>query len=213
MSGRRCRLAAAIELVVGEPWADLDGWEPAVGTAARYRELACQAEEQLVREELASGHYGAALAAASELVVREPLREQRWAALALAQYRAGRQGEALRTIGRARRVLIGGAGFAARTGAGRPGAGPSWPRTPPWRARRPWRVGMAGPAPIEDWPPIGSTTPSGFSAGIGRSPSAWASWTPPAWSPSWARRGRASPLWPGPGSLRRCAGTAGRWRW
>jgi DNA-binding SARP family transcriptional activator/WD40 repeat protein len=99
------RLASAMDLVVGEPWADLDGWEPAVGTAARYRELARQAEEQLVREELASGQYGAALAAASELVVREPLREQRWAALALAQYRAGRQGEALRTISRARRVL------------------------------------------------------------------------------------------------------------
>jgi DNA-binding SARP family transcriptional activator len=100
------RLAAAMDLVVGEPWADLDAWEPAVGTAARYRELVCQAEEQLVREELASGQYGVALAAASELVVREPLREQRWAALALAQYRAGRQGEALRTISRARRVLV-----------------------------------------------------------------------------------------------------------
>jgi DNA-binding SARP family transcriptional activator/WD40 repeat protein len=99
------RLVAALELVVGEPWADLDGWEPAVATAARHRELARQAEEQLVREELASGRYGVALANASELVVREPLREQRWSALALAQYRSGRQGEALRTIHQARRIL------------------------------------------------------------------------------------------------------------
>ena len=98
-------LVSAMELVVGEPWAELDGWEPAVAAAARYRELARQAEEQLVRERLASGQYGVALAAASELVVREPLREQRWEALALAQYRAGRQGEALRTIRRSRRVL------------------------------------------------------------------------------------------------------------
>ena len=98
-------LGAAIELVVGEPWVDLEGWEPAVAAAARYRELARQAEEQLVRAELASGRYTAALAAATEQVVREPLREQRWEALALAQYRAGRQGEALRTIRRARRVL------------------------------------------------------------------------------------------------------------
>ena len=98
-------LRAAIELVVGEPWVDLEGWEPAVAAAARYRELARQAEEQLVRAELASGRYGVALAAAEEQVVREPLREQRWEALALAQYRAGRQGEALRAIRRARRVL------------------------------------------------------------------------------------------------------------
>ena len=98
-------LEAAIELVVGAPWVDLEGWEPAVAAAARYRELTRQAEEQLVRAKLASGQYGAALAVAAEQVVREPLREQRWEALALAQYRAGRQGEAMRTIRRARRVL------------------------------------------------------------------------------------------------------------
>jgi DNA-binding SARP family transcriptional activator len=98
-------LRAAIELAGGEPFADLDGWAPAVAAAARHSELARQAEEQLVREELASGRYAVALAAASELVIREPLREQRWEAMALAQYRAGRQGDALRTITRARRIL------------------------------------------------------------------------------------------------------------
>ena len=98
-------LGAAIELVVGEPWVDLEGWEPAVAAAARYRELARQAEEQLVRAELASGRYGVALAAATEQVVREPLREQRWEALALAQYRAGARGRRCATIRRARRVL------------------------------------------------------------------------------------------------------------
>jgi DNA-binding SARP family transcriptional activator/WD40 repeat protein len=98
-------LRAAIELLMGEPLVDLDGWAPAMAVAARYRELARQAEEQLVRAELASGRHQVALTAASELVVREPLREQRWEALALALYRVGRQGEALRTIRRARQVL------------------------------------------------------------------------------------------------------------
>ena len=34
-----------------------------------------------------------------------PLRERRWALLAQAQYQAGRQGEALRTLHQARTVL------------------------------------------------------------------------------------------------------------
>jgi DNA-binding SARP family transcriptional activator len=99
------RLAEALELVVGEPFADLDGWEPGVAAAARVAELVRRAEEQLVAAWLAAGRYQEALTAAAEQVQREPLREQRWAALALAQYRAGRQGEALRTIRRARAVL------------------------------------------------------------------------------------------------------------
>lgn len=45
------------------------------------------------------------LAEAQALVAREPLRERRWALLATAQYQAGRQGEALRTLRRARTVL------------------------------------------------------------------------------------------------------------
>ncbi len=39
-------------------------------------------------------------------VREEPLRERRWALLALAQYRGGRQGDALATIRRARSVLV-----------------------------------------------------------------------------------------------------------
>ena len=39
---------------------------------------------------------------AQKLVTEAPLRERRWALLALAQYRAGRQGEALRTLHLAR---------------------------------------------------------------------------------------------------------------
>ncbi|HEX2370894.1 MAG TPA: BTAD domain-containing putative transcriptional regulator, partial [Acidimicrobiia bacterium] len=95
-------LSEAMRLVTGEPFADLDGWAAA---GARYAELVRSAEERLVSALLASAQYAAALAKAAEAVESEPLREQRWAALALAQYRTGRQGEALRTINRARRVL------------------------------------------------------------------------------------------------------------
>jgi WD40 repeat protein/DNA-binding SARP family transcriptional activator len=98
-------LEAALALSSSEPLADLDGWEPGRAAAARYDELRRLAEEGMVRALLASGQNERALAAAAELVVREPLREYRWVALALAQYRAGRQGEALRSITRARRAL------------------------------------------------------------------------------------------------------------
>jgi DNA-binding SARP family transcriptional activator/WD40 repeat protein len=99
------RFGEALELVAGEPFADLDGWEPGVAAAARVAETVRRVEEQLVTAWLAAGQYQEALRAASAQVVDEPLREQRWASLALAEYRAGRQGEALRTIQRARRVL------------------------------------------------------------------------------------------------------------
>ena len=49
--------------------------------------------------------YREVLAEAQALVARQPLRERRWALLALAQYQAGRQGEALRTLRQARTVL------------------------------------------------------------------------------------------------------------
>ena len=45
-------------------------------------------------------------AEATVFVDAEPLRERRWAILALAQYRCSRQAEALRTLARARRVLV-----------------------------------------------------------------------------------------------------------
>ena len=45
-------------------------------------------------------------AQAQAAVAEAPLRERRWALLALAQYQSGRQGEALRTLHRARTVLV-----------------------------------------------------------------------------------------------------------
>ena len=48
------RLGEALELVVAEPFADLDGWEPGVAAAARAAELVRRAEEQLVAAWLAA---------------------------------------------------------------------------------------------------------------------------------------------------------------
>ena len=70
----------------------------------------------------------------------EPLREQRWAALALAEYRAGRQGEALRTIRRARTVLADELGLAP---------GPDLAALE--RAVLAQDPHLAGPAQVEGW--------------------------------------------------------------
>ena len=53
-----------------------------------------------------AGRHREIIAQAQTLVSAAPLRERRWELLALAQYRAGRQGEALRTISGVRRRLI-----------------------------------------------------------------------------------------------------------
>jgi WD40 repeat protein/DNA-binding winged helix-turn-helix (wHTH) protein len=59
----------------------------------------------LVEAALRAGRYREVLAEVQARVAEAPLRERRWALLALAQYQAGRQGEALRTLHRARTVL------------------------------------------------------------------------------------------------------------
>jgi DNA-binding SARP family transcriptional activator/WD40 repeat protein len=99
-------LEEALGLAGGDPLCDLDGWDPGRAEASRLGELRAFAEEQWIEALLASGRHREAVSAAAALAEAEPLREQRWVALALAQYRAGRQGEALRSIGRARRVLV-----------------------------------------------------------------------------------------------------------
>jgi DNA-binding SARP family transcriptional activator/WD40 repeat protein len=99
------RYREALTLFTGEPLVDLDGWEPGRAEAARLGEMRLLAEERLVNALLESGRQQDAASLAVALVEEQPLREQRWAALALAQYRCGRQGDALRSLQRARRVL------------------------------------------------------------------------------------------------------------
>ena len=59
----------------------------------------------MVEASLAAGHHEEVLAQAAAMVEAAPLRERRWALLAQAQYQAGHQMEALRTLRRIRVVL------------------------------------------------------------------------------------------------------------
>lgn len=96
----------ALALWRGRPFDELDGWEPARNEAARLAELHRNVEEEVLATRLATGEHREVAAAAESLVAAEPLRERRWAILALAQYRCGRQADALRSLARARRVLV-----------------------------------------------------------------------------------------------------------
>jgi DNA-binding SARP family transcriptional activator len=98
-------LDAAAALWRGEPYEELAGWAGAAGEVTRMGELHREAVEHRLDALVATGR---ALEAVPELelaIVAEPLRERRWELLMLALYRLGRQTEALRAYGRARRVL------------------------------------------------------------------------------------------------------------
>lgn len=72
---------------------------------ARLAELRATAGEAHAEAMLARGHHAGAVVELDGLVAEDPLRERRWELLALALYRDGRQGEALRTLSRARQEL------------------------------------------------------------------------------------------------------------
>ena len=98
-------LSRAQSLWRGEPLADLDRWPAGQAEAARLLELRRRAEENQIAARLALGEHRDVVARAAALAAEEPLREERWTLLATALYRAGRQGEALRCLNDARRVL------------------------------------------------------------------------------------------------------------
>jgi len=98
--------ARALSLWRGTPFGDLDAWPPGRSEAARLEELHRSAEEEMSDARLASGEHREVAAGAETLVADEPLRERRWAILALAQYRCGRQADALRSLELARRTLV-----------------------------------------------------------------------------------------------------------
>ncbi len=98
--------AEALGLWRGTPLADLEEWEPGRTEADRLEELHRDAEELRVDAALRSGRHGEVLGDARRLVEQAPLRERRWELLALAQYRAGQQADALRSLQQLRRVLV-----------------------------------------------------------------------------------------------------------
>ncbi len=95
----------ALALWHDSPFRELDDWLPARSEAARLEELRRTAEEDLTEALLAAGEHREVAVESEILVAAEPLRERRWAQLALAQYRCGRQADALLTLRRAREVL------------------------------------------------------------------------------------------------------------
>jgi len=91
--------------VEGPALADFTGSEWAHTEARRLDELRAVAREQLLAARLDSGETAMVAPEAEALLAEEPLREERWRLLALALYRAHRQGDALASLRRARERL------------------------------------------------------------------------------------------------------------
>ena len=98
-------LDRALERWRGPAFADLVEWEPARHETARLEELRLEAEELRVDARLRLGRPREVVTTAQAMVHAAPLRERRWCLLATAQYAAGSQGEALRTLRQLRQVL------------------------------------------------------------------------------------------------------------
>ncbi|HEX6659220.1 MAG TPA: BTAD domain-containing putative transcriptional regulator, partial [Ilumatobacter sp.] len=99
-------LSSAMALWRGPPLADLAAESFTRDPIARLTDLHEVAVETRLAADLALGRHATAAVELGDLVRREPLRERPWELLMLAQYRAGRQGDALRAYDQARRVLI-----------------------------------------------------------------------------------------------------------
>jgi WD40 repeat protein/DNA-binding SARP family transcriptional activator len=99
-------LGDALSLWRGPAFVELEGWDLGVVEAGRLDELRLEAEELRVDACLHAGRFREVLGDAQGMVKASPLRERRWALLALAQYQAGRQGEALRTIHQVKSLLV-----------------------------------------------------------------------------------------------------------
>ncbi|HCB06297.1 MAG TPA: hypothetical protein DEQ43_19020 [Nocardioides bacterium] len=95
----------ALGLWRGRPLTDLEEWEPAQLEAARLTELLLAAQEERLAAALAAGRHHQVVGEAMVQAREQPWRESRWVTLALAQYRCGRQADALASIRSARRIL------------------------------------------------------------------------------------------------------------
>lgn len=95
----------ALALWRGEPYVELLEWEPARIASGRLEELRLGVEELLLDARLQAGEVHEVAALARARVAEAPLRERRWVVLSVAQYRQGRQAEALDTVRRARGLL------------------------------------------------------------------------------------------------------------
>lgn len=95
----------ALGLWHGRPFTELEEWEPGRLEAGRLEEFRLAVVEDLLQARLDTGDHRGVAAAATVAAGEEPFRERRWEILALAQYRGGRQADALASIRTARRML------------------------------------------------------------------------------------------------------------
>lgn len=101
----------AFALWRGRPFVDLEDWPEAAAEADRLEQLRVVAEEEALEQRLLVTADARSVIPEAERQVRAaPLRESRWALLARANYRAGRQVEALAALRAARARLIDEAG-------------------------------------------------------------------------------------------------------
>lgn len=102
---QRDRLTEALRLWQGPAYAEYadEPWTQA--EVARLGELREVAREELLGARLALGESAMLVPELEGLVADQPLREKRWRLLALALYRAHRQGDALGALRRARQTL------------------------------------------------------------------------------------------------------------
>ncbi|TDC40116.1 transcriptional regulator [Micromonospora sp. 15K316] len=101
----RLLLSGALDLWRGPAYAEFAGEPWAQPEVTRLEELRLAARELLLDATLRSGAAAEAAAEAEVLTRQAPLREESWRLLALALWRAGRQGDALAALRRARAVL------------------------------------------------------------------------------------------------------------
>jgi WD40 repeat protein/DNA-binding SARP family transcriptional activator len=99
------RSRRALGLWVGTPYADVSDAEPICAERVRLAELRLGALERRIDADLALGRHRALIGELEALMIEHPYRERFVAQLMLAQYRAGRQADALQTMRRARRTL------------------------------------------------------------------------------------------------------------
>ncbi|SCL25996.1 DNA-binding transcriptional activator of the SARP family [Micromonospora pallida] len=98
-------LDAGLALWRGPAFADLGDAPFVLPAVTRLEAARATAIELRLTALLQAGHHAALLGELAALVVEEPLRERGWELLATALYRAGRQGDALAVLRRARRTL------------------------------------------------------------------------------------------------------------
>ncbi len=98
-------LAQALAEWHGPAYSDIEDWEFAQIEATRLEAVRAAAVDDHLAASSACGDHESVIVDLSALLCADPLRERRWELLALTQYRAGRQAQALESLRTARNVL------------------------------------------------------------------------------------------------------------